>query len=137
MPLLNKTEMELPLKVMAYNSGLKTLTRVGLFILEKYQVLEMNDSTKRQFLTVIDNAIAEANSVIQDAKTRGVSWLEEDASMAKNNFEEIKKQLLTGELSKSDGAGLGITRALSEMGAPYNLYKAGKELEDFYLSNWK
>ena len=96
----------------------------------------MNDSIKRQFLTVIDNAITEADSVIQDAKARGVSWLEEDASMAKNNFEKIKKQLLAGELPKSKGAGLGVTRGLSEMGAPDNLYKAGKELEDFYLSNW-
>ncbi len=96
----------------------------------------MNDSIKRQFLAVIDNAISEADSVIQGAKVRGVSWLEEDAGMAKNNFEKIKKQLLAGELPKSEGAGLGITRGLSEIGAPDSLYKAGKELEDFYLSNW-
>jgi len=96
----------------------------------------MNDLVEKRFLAVIDNAIAEADSVIQDAKLRGVSWLEEDAGMAKNNFEKIKKQLLSGELPRSKGAGLGITRGLSEMGAPDNLYKAGKELEEFYLLNW-
>ncbi len=94
----------------------------------------MNDVTKQQFLTIIDHAIAEAERVIQDAKVRNVSWLEEDAGMAKSNFEKIKKQLLTGDLPKSDGAGLGITRGLSEMGAPDSLYKAGKALEDFYIS---
>ena len=103
---------------------------------EKYQALEMNESIRWQFLNIIDNAIAEAEMVIRDAKMRGVSWLEEDACMAKNNFEEIKRQLLAGELPRSEGAGLGITRGLSEMGAPDDLYKAGKELEDFYLSNW-
>lgn len=96
----------------------------------------MNDFTKQQFLIVIDSAITEANHIIDDAKLRGISWLVEDASMARNNFEKLKKQLLAGELPKSEGSSLGITRGLSEMGAPDNLYKAGKKIEDYYLSNW-
>lgn len=96
----------------------------------------MNEVLKKELLNLVDKAIFEADLVIQDAKKRKVLWLQDDAGMVKANFEKIKQQLVSDDLQRSEGAGLGITRALSEMGAPERLYKAGKELECFYIKNW-
>lgn len=96
----------------------------------------MSDSIKKQFLTLLDSAINEASKVINNANQNGLSWLEDDVQVVKNNFENIKNQLIAGSLEKSEGAGLGITRALSEMEAPLDLYRAGKQVEDFYLEHW-
>jgi hypothetical protein len=97
----------------------------------------MNKEIEEQLIRLIDKAISEAEHVIQHAKSRATDWLEEDANTAKKNFEELRKKVLRGELKESEGNGLGITRGLSEMNAPNNLYKAGKALDEFYQKHWK
>ncbi|HCU65779.1 MAG TPA: hypothetical protein DF774_08470 [Rheinheimera sp.] len=96
----------------------------------------MIDSVIAKFVAVIDVAIAEALLVSEDAKQAQIEWLEEDALLVKSNFEQIKSELLSGTLAKSAGAGLGITRTISEMGLPDRLYHAGKKVEDFYINHW-
>lgn len=87
-------------------------------------------------VALIDVAIDEAEKVKKDAVERGTEWLVEDAQMAIDNFSRIKEKALSNQLPSSDGAGMGISRALSEW-APDALYKAGKALEDYYRDFWR
>lgn len=88
-----------------------------------------------EFIKLIDHAIASAESLIKESAKTGQAWMVEDATTAIKQFQRIKDDALTGHLIPSKGAGLGITRALSEW-APKDVYAAGKAVEDYYRLNW-
>ena len=88
---------------------------------------------KHQRLIVLaDSAISAAQNDLSLAKKNDVPWLIEECERAIRNFTSIRVQARSGMLSVSGGAGLGVTRALSEWGASDALYGAGVELEGFY-----
>ena len=72
----------------------------------------MDVKAKNELLKLIESAISECVRVGQDALSNGQQWMEEDAKTSQSQFEKIRYQLLNDTLPRSDGAGLGITRAL-------------------------
>ncbi len=95
----------------------------------------MDVKAKNELLKLIESAISECVRVGQDALSNGQQWMEEDAKTSQSQFEKIRYQLLNDTLPRSDGAGLGITRALSEW-APKSLYDAGLAVEEYYIRTW-
>lgn len=88
----------------------------------------------KDFSRLLDEAIACAATLAHEATGSDQAWLAEDANSAMKQFRRIKAEALSGALPPSGGAGLGITRALSEW-APDDLYAAGKAVEYFYRRN--
>lgn len=88
-----------------------------------------------EFIRLIDYAIACADALVKEATGTDHAWMAEDAATAMKQFQRIKEDALRGHLLPSKGAGLGITRALSEW-APDDLYAAGKAVEDYFRANW-
>ena len=66
------------------------------------------------------------------AERNNKEWLVEDCETIIKNILELKEQAAKGKLESSGGAGLGITRALCEMGASEKIYSLGLELETYY-----
>ena len=52
----------------------------------------------------------------------------------KKDFDYIKNQLLNSNLAKSECAGLGVTRGLSQIYAPEARYKTGKEVANYDIN---
>lgn len=90
---------------------------------------------EQEFLRRIIAALDACDRVVRESTASGESWMVEDASTAKAQFERIAEQVRSNLLLPSQGGGLGITRALSEW-APDYLYVAGEAVEDFYMKNW-
>jgi hypothetical protein len=88
-----------------------------------------------EFLRLIDIAIDACQRAVNEGRTNGKAWMVEDASATRSQFEKIARQVQANELAPSQGAGLGITRSLSEW-APDYLYSAGEAVEDFYMTSW-
>lgn len=86
-------------------------------------------------LFLLEEAIRACDAAIEEGQKKGVAWLVEDASNARNQFVQLAKLASSGLVGPSGGGGLGITRALSEW-APEYLYTAGEAVEDFYMRNW-
>lgn len=84
-----------------------------------------------EFVRLIDVAISRAEAVSAQAARAQSEWLVADAAAAKAQFERLKQQALSGELAPSQGAGLGVSRALGEW-APDDLLDAGVAVENFY-----
>ena len=91
---------------------------------------------RQKLIALADAAISAAQSELSQAKRNDVPWLIEECERAIRNFTSIREQARSGTLSVSGGAGLGITRALSEWGASDALYGAGVALEDFYREQY-
>ena len=70
------------------------------------------------------------------AATAGLTWLVEDCELTITNFRAIREQAASGRLPPSKGAGLGITRALGELGVSKELYAAGQALENYYQDEY-
>lgn len=90
---------------------------------------------KDDFIRLLDEAISCAKSLSREVAATENAWMAEDAENAATQFERIKEEALAERLPPSNGAGLGITRALGEW-APDKLYTAGKTVEDFYRQYW-
>lgn len=95
----------------------------------------MTASTKAEFIGLLDHAIACSASLSREMVDTENAWTAEDATTARTQFQRIRDAVLADKLPPSNGAGLGITRALGEW-APDELYAAGKAVEDFYRKNW-
>lgn len=91
---------------------------------------------EQEFLQLIATALDACDRAVREATTSGEIWMIEDASTARVQFEKIAEQVRSETLRPSQGSGLGITRALSEWGAPTYLYEAGEAVEEFYTRNW-
>ena len=90
----------------------------------------------KEFVCLIDLALAEIKSVILQAKNDKIVWLQEDAERSFSVFEKIRLKVVDNTLPVSNGAGLGITRSLGEW-APENLYNAGRDIELYFIDSWK
>lgn len=90
---------------------------------------------KTDFIQLLDRAIACSESLSREVLGTDNAWMAEDATTARTQFQRIKNDALADHLPPSNGAGLGVTRALGEW-APEELYAAGKAVEDFYRANW-
>ncbi|MCP3930376.1 MAG: hypothetical protein GY705_14890 [Bacteroidetes bacterium] len=86
-----------------------------------------------KFISLIDNVISNASRLIESA---GAQWEIENYQLTIKNMQEIREEVESGNMPKSGGAGLGITRTFSEWDVPESLYKAGHELEEFYQSEY-
>lgn len=95
-----------------------------------------SDPKISRFIQLANEAIATAQQERNFAARNDKSWLVEDCDLAIANFRFYREQALSGQLPASNGAGLGITRALSEWGVSDTLYSAGKALEDYYSNEY-
>lgn len=89
-----------------------------------------------RLIALANVAIAAANHEKSRALTLGAGWLVEDYDRAIQNFQAIKEQAENGTLQPSNGAGLGISRALSEWNVSDEFYDAGCNLEEYFRSEW-
>ena len=96
---------------------------------------DMSKSRELEFQTLLSSAIAACGRACSEAEVAGIDWLRDDALVARSNFQAILDGSVSGSLSPSQGAGLGVTRALSEW-APSFLYEVGALVEDFYRKNF-
>lgn len=87
------------------------------------------------FVRLIDVAISTAEAVSAQAVKAQRSGTADAAANAKAQFELLKQRALNNELLPSNGAGLGITRALDEW-APDDLFAAGLAVESFYRQHY-
>src|SRR5687768_12579687 len=107
--------------VLSYCS--KSSTQTGLSKRGGSQVPATTDDKRQGLLSLLDRAIAEAEKAVRDGGEQGAAWLAEDATMTKRNLLHLRQRVAADELPPSGGAGLGISRALSEW-APKYLYEA-------------
>ena len=91
---------------------------------------------EEKFIKLIDKVILEADKTKDSALISGSSWLVEDCDLVLKNMNTLKRNVQAGNTPKSDGAGLGLTRAFSEWGVSKSLYSAGLELETFYMREY-
>jgi hypothetical protein len=89
---------------------------------------------RNELIGLLDRAILVAASVVENCRDDR-AWMVDDARNALEKFRQIRDAAIAGQLPRSSGAGLGITRALGEW-APDELYEAGKAVEDFYKEKW-
>lgn len=94
------------------------------------------DDGRKRFVALLDQAIAEAEKAAQEGGEQALAWIVDDAAMTRSNLLQLRQRVINGELPPSGGAGLGMSRALSEW-APKQLYEAAKAVEDFYRSEWR
>ena len=94
------------------------------------------ESRREGLIALADAAISAAQRELSLAKQNDVGWLIEECERAIHNFTSIRERARSGTLPVSGGAGLGITRALSEWGASDALYGAGSELDEFYREQY-
>ncbi len=87
-----------------------------------------------EIIDLLDRAILVAAEVVECSRDES-EWMAEDARNALEKFRQLRVAAISGQLPRSRGAGLGITRALGEW-APDDLYQAGKAVEDFYRERW-
>lgn len=97
------------------------------------QALSVIMNLEEKFISLIDRVILEAEITKKSALASGTAWLVEDCDLAIKNMLSLKGNVQAGKTPKSGGAGLGISRAFSELDVPENLYKAGHELDTFYM----
>ena len=95
----------------------------------------MSMANKAEFLQLISKAISVAEDIAHASEGTAEGWMAIDALSTADQLRRIADQVNTGAIPPSNGAGLGITRALSEW-APERLYNAGKEVEDYYRQHW-
>jgi hypothetical protein len=88
---------------------------------------------EEKFISLIDKVILAAELTNKSAVASGSAWPVEECELAIKNMLSLKSNVQAGKTPKSGGAGLGISRAFSEWGAPPDLYKAGYELDRFYM----
>ena len=93
-------------------------------------------SKTSHLIHLADVAIVAAQKERSSAARTGKRWLVEDCDLAITNLRAIRERATSGLLPASNGAGLGITRALSEWGVSTALYAAGKSLEDYYRDEY-
>jgi hypothetical protein len=93
-------------------------------------------SETAEFIRLIDKALLIAKDVRANAKSKEIKWMYDNSEIAVSQFSNIREQVSSGTLPLSNGAGLGITRALSEW-APKELCEAGKDIEGFFMKKWK
>jgi hypothetical protein len=86
-----------------------------------------------KFIELIDNVISQASRLIESS---GGSRQVENYQLAIKNMQSIREKVESGNMHKSGGAGLGITRAFSEWDVPDPLYNAGIKLEEFYRNEY-
>ena len=91
---------------------------------------------KSKFLEIVDRSIAVANDIAADTSGKFEDHTVSDALVVIEIFGDIKNALLEDTLPPSKGAGLSLTKGLSEWNAPTELYDAGKEIEDYYRDHW-
>lgn len=89
----------------------------------------------QRFLKLINAAIAIAQEYEKGDSTP--EWLQNDCHTFIQNMKKLSEYVQSGSGIKSEGAGLGITRFLSENGAPYDLYAAGRAIEVFFKEQMK
>jgi hypothetical protein len=89
-----------------------------------------------RLVQLADVAIAAAQKERSSAHRTGKTWLVEDCDLAITNLRAIREGAISGRLPASNGAGLGITRALSEWGVSTALYTAGHALEAYYQDEY-
>lgn len=95
--------------------------------------LSVTMNLEEKFITLIDKVILEAELTKKSALASNSAWWVEECDLAIQNMLSLKSNVQAGKTPKSGGAGLGISRAFSEWDAPTNLYKAGYELDRFYM----
>lgn len=88
-----------------------------------------------ELISLIDLAIATCQLAQKEAGETHKAWLMSDAALAESQFQKIRDQTLSKTLPSSKGGGLGITRSLSEWAPPY-LYKAGEDVEKYYMNHF-
>lgn len=88
---------------------------------------------EEKFISLIEKVIFEAEKTKRTAQESGVVWLVESCDLTIENMLTLRGNLEAGKIPKSGGAGLGVSRAFSEWDVPDNLYKAGHELDRFYM----
>ena len=91
---------------------------------------------KKDFLTILMNAIDVADRLIWQAKADHDTFLLDRLSLARRNFEAVHQRLLADDLPRSNGAGLGFTRELDEWGID-DLFEAGTAIDEFYRTRWR
>ena len=96
-----------------------------------------SESKRKRIVELAEEAIHAAKLEKQHATDRRTEWLVIECDRAIGIFESIKERATTGTLKASGGAGLGITRALSEWDAPEALYQAGHNLEQYFKMEWQ
>ena len=98
----------------------------------------MHSSSSRatHFIQLVDETITAAQQERSAAAHARKDWLIEDCDLAITNLRAFRDQASSGHLPASNGAGLGITRALGEWGVSDSFYAAGKALEDFYRDEY-
>lgn len=95
--------------------------------------LSVTMNLEEKFASLIENVIFEAENTKRAAQESGTVWLVEGCDLTIKNMLILRRNLKAGKIPKSGGAGLGISRAFSEWDVPENLYKAGHELDRFYM----
>ena len=88
---------------------------------------------EEKFISLIEKVIFEAEKTKRTAQKSRAVWLVEDCDLTIQNMLSLRDNLVVGKVPKSGGAGLGVSRAFSEWDVPDNLYKAGRELDRFYM----
>ena len=94
----------------------------------------MNKISK--FLELSDAVIREAALVKVQAAAENSLWLVDFCDKTTENLSRIREKAAEGVFPKHTGAGLGLTRTVSEAGVPETLYKVGYELETFYKNEY-
>ena len=83
-----------------------------------------------KFIELADALIAKLTPLTSNE----ADWQGHQAKSAVENIRTLREQAAQGILPRSNGAGLGITRALGEW-APDDVYQAGCALEQHYVEN--
>lgn len=88
-----------------------------------------------KFLQLIAEAIAVAEKYEKAESTP--EWQKNDCKIFLQNLKKLGEDVQSGTDIRSVGAGLGITRFLSENEAPDVLYSAGRAVEVFFKEQLK
>lgn len=75
----------------------------------------MKTAAIQQLVDLLDGAIHEARRIHTETQsTGGPSWLLEDSERVIENLEAWKQRATRGDLPRSPGAGMGLSRAVGE-----------------------
>jgi hypothetical protein len=86
-------------------------------------------------LRLIEEAIVIAEAYEKSGAS--ADWLKSDCHLFIQNLQKLSQRVQSGEDCSSEGAGLGITRFLSEIEAPDDLYAAGRAIDEFFQEEMK
>lgn len=89
-----------------------------------------------RIIELADLLIAAVRAEKNSARRYNRDWLVQECETIIETISRVREDASSGRLEAGDGAGLGITRALSEMGASENIHRLCLALESCYQKDY-